>query len=88
MGSSEEKYCSSKENAKNAKNFLTMLFFYSSPYDVGMKIANIAEHITRICILIFFFLRVLRNNFVAEGVGEFRGLTSILVSLLLYYVDL
>lgn len=52
MGSSEEKYCSSKENAKN---FLTMLFFYSSPYDVGMKIANIAEHITRICILIFFF---------------------------------
>lgn len=54
---SEEKYFFFEENADNLFNY-TMLFFDSSPYYAGMKIASIAEK-NRICIL-YFLRRVLR----------------------------
>lgn len=53
----KEKYFFFAENADNLFNY-TMLFFDSSPYYAGMKIASIAEK-NRICIL-YFLRRVLR----------------------------
>lgn len=75
---SEEKYFFFEENADNLFNY-TMLFFDSSPYYAGMKIASIAEK-NRICIL-YFLRRVLRILCYRGGGG---GLTLILISLQLY----